>query len=90
VTITKSVSDRYLFQFHDKVDAAHILNEGPWLYDNFHIAMDRISPSVVLSLIPLNHIDFWVQVRGLPFGFIQPKVGKSIESLLGTFKAYDG
>jgi len=75
VTITKYVCDCYLFQFHHKVDAARILDEGPWLYDNFHIAMDRISPGVVPSFVPLNHINFWVQVHGLPFGFIQPKVG---------------
>jgi len=89
VTITKSVADRYLFQFHHKVDAARVLDEGPWLYDNFHIAMDRISPGAVSSAVPLNHIEFWVQVHGLPFGFIQPKVGQGIRSFLGTLKAYD-
>jgi hypothetical protein len=90
VTITKSVGDRFLFQFHHKVDASRVLDEGPWLYDNFHIAMDRINPGVVPSFVSLNHIDFWVQVHGLPFGFIQPKVGQGIGSFLGTLKAYDG
>ena len=80
VTITKSVADRFLFQFHHKVDAARVLDEGPWLYDNFHIALDRISPGAVPSSVPLNHIEFWVQVHGLPFGFIQPKVGQGIGS----------
>lgn len=89
VTITKSVSDHFLFQFHHKVDVARILDEGPWLYDNFHIVMDRISPGVVPTSVPLNHIDFWIQVHGLPFGFIQPKVGQGIGSFLGMFKAYD-
>jgi hypothetical protein len=67
VTITKSVVNCYLFQFHHKVDAACVLDEGLWLYDNFHIVMDRISPDVVPFFVPLNHIDFWVQVYGLPF-----------------------
>jgi len=89
VTITKSVSDRYLFQFHHKVDAARVLDEGPWLYDNFHVALDRISPGAIPNLVPLNHIDFWVQIHGLPFGLIQHKVGQGIGSYLGTFKAYD-
>jgi len=84
------VVDRYLFQFHHKVDAAHILDEGSWLYDNFHIVMDRISPGVVPNFVPLNHIDLWVQVHGLPFGFIQPKVSKGIGSFLGILKVYDG
>jgi len=90
VTITKSVADCYLFQFYHKVDANRILDKGPWLYDNFHIVMDRISPGVVPNFVPLNHIDFWVQVHGLPFGFIQPKVGQGLGSFLGTLKAYDG
>jgi hypothetical protein len=51
--------------------------------------MDRIAPGVVPNLVPLNHIEFWVQVHGLPFGFIQPKVGQGIGSFLGTLKAYD-
>ncbi|XP_039683024.1 uncharacterized protein [Medicago truncatula] len=89
VTITKSVADRYLFQFHHKVDDARVLEEGPWLYDNFHIVLDRIAPSAVPNLVPLNHIEFWVQVHGLPFGFVQPKVGQGIGSFLGTLKAYD-
>jgi len=79
-----------LFKFHHKADAARVFDEGPWLYDNFHIAMDRINPSVVPSFVPLDHIDFWVQVHGLPFGFIQPKVGQGLGSFLGTMKAYDG
>jgi len=77
VMITKYVDDRYLFQFHHKVD------------DNFHIVMDRISPGIIASFVPLNHIDFWVQVHRLPFGFIQPKVGQGIGCFLGTFRAYD-
>jgi len=89
VTITKSVSDRYLFQFHHKVDAARVLDEGPWLYDNFHIVIDRIAPGAVANFVPLNHIDFWVQVHGLPFGFNQPKVGQGIGSFLGTLKSFD-
>jgi len=89
VTITKSIVDRYLFQFHHKVYVARVLEEGPWLYDNFHIALTRIAPGTVASSDPLNHVDFWLQVHGLPFGFIQPKVGQGIGGFLGTLKAYD-
>jgi len=90
VTITKYVVDHYLFQFHHRVGVAHVLDEGPWLYDNFHIVMDRFSPGVVPNFVTLNHIEFWVQVHGLPFDFIHPKVGQGIGSFLGTLKAYDG
>jgi len=89
VKITKSVADCYLFQFHHEVDVARVLDEGPWLYDNFHIVVDRIAPGAVANFVPLNHIDFWVQVHGLPFGFNQPKVGQGIGSFLGTLKSFD-
>jgi len=75
VTITKSVADRYLFQFHYKVDVARVLDEGPWLYDNFHIVMDRISPGVVPNLVPLNHIELgpgsWITL------WVYPAKGRS-------------
>jgi len=52
------MADHYLFQFHHKVDDARVLDEDLWLYDNFHIVMNHISPGVVASFVPLNHIDF--------------------------------
>jgi len=79
----------YLFKFHHKLDDACILDEGLWLYDNFHIVMDRITLGVVPSYVSLNHLDIWVQVYGLTFGIIQPKVGKGIGSFLGALKSYN-
>jgi len=55
VSIVKTDGDRFLFQFHHKMDAASILDDGPWLYDNFHIVMDRIQPGVVPISVDLNH-----------------------------------
>lgn len=52
VTITKSVVDRYLFQFHHKVDAAHILDEGSWLYDNFILLWTELLLASFPALFP--------------------------------------
>ncbi|AES77528.1 DUF4283 domain protein [Medicago truncatula] len=82
VLMVKTDGDRFLFQFHHKMNAACILDDGPWLYDNFHIVMDSIHPSVVPISVDLNHLDIWVQVHGLPFGCIQPNVGD--ELILGA------
>jgi hypothetical protein len=89
VTILKAEGDRYLFQFHHKMDAAKVLDDGPWLYDNFHLAIERIAPGAVPRLVNLNHLDIWVQVHGLPFGFIQQRVGQGIGQFLGELKSYD-
>jgi len=56
------------------------------VYDNFHIVVDRIAPGVVPRTMPLNHDDFWVQVHGLPFVFIQQRVGQGIGQFLDELK----
>jgi len=89
VTILQAEGERYLFQFHHKMDATKVLDDGPWLYDNFHLVAEKIAPGVVPSSVDLNHMDMWVQVHFLPFGFIQQRVGQGIDQFLGEFKAYD-
>jgi hypothetical protein len=75
VSILQSDEGRYLFQFNHRLDAAKVLDEGPWLFDNFNLVIERIAPGVVPASVELNHLDIWLQVFRLPFGFIQPKVG---------------
>jgi 14-3-3 protein epsilon len=89
VTILQSEEGRYLFQFNHRLDAAKVLDEGPWLFDNFNLVIERIAPGVVPATVELNHLDVWLQVYRLPFGFIQPKVGQTIGRFLGEMKEYD-
>jgi 14-3-3 protein epsilon len=89
VTILQSDEGRYLFQFNHRLDAAKVLDEGPWLFDNFNLVIERIAPGVVPASVELNHLDVWLQVYRLPFGFIQPKVGQAIGRFLGELKEYD-
>jgi hypothetical protein len=70
VSILQADNGRFLFQFNHRLDAAKVLDEGPWLFDNFNIVIERISPAVVPSSGDLNHLDMWLQVHHLPFGFI--------------------
>jgi hypothetical protein len=89
VTILQAEDGRYLFQFNHRLDAAKVLEEGPWLFDNFNIIVERIAPGVVPASVELNHLDIWLQVYRLPFGFIQHKVGQAIGHFLGELKEYD-
>jgi 14-3-3 protein epsilon len=89
VSILQSDEGRYLFQFNHMLDAAKVLDEGPWLFDNFNLVIERIAPGVVPASVELNHLDIWMQVFRLPFGFIQPKVGQAIGRFLGELKEYD-
>lgn len=42
----------------------------------------------MLTDVELNHMDIWVQVHNLSFGFIQPRVAHAIGAYLGKFKEY--
>jgi hypothetical protein len=44
-----------------------VLDEGPWLFDNFNMVIERIAPGTVPATVELNHIDVWLQVYRLPF-----------------------
>jgi 14-3-3 protein epsilon len=89
VSISHTDNGRYLFQFNHRLDAAKVVDEGPWLFDSFNLLIERIAPGVVPASVQLDHIDIWVQVHQLPFGFIQPKVGQAIGRYLGELKEYD-
>jgi 14-3-3 protein epsilon len=89
VSILQADNGRFLFQFNHRLDAAKVLDDGPWLFDNYNMVIERIAPSVVPASIDLNHLDLWLQVHNLPFGFIQPKIGQAIGRFLGELKEYD-
>jgi hypothetical protein len=78
VTILPAAEGRFLFQFNHRFDATNVLKDGPWLYDNCNLVVDRIFPGMVPTEVALNHLDIWVQVQNLPFGFIQPRVAHAI------------
>jgi 14-3-3 protein epsilon len=89
VSILQADNGRFLFQFNHRLDAAKVIDEGPWLFDNFNIVIERIVTGVVPASVDLNHLDLWLQVHHLPFGFIQPKVGQAVGRFLGELKEYD-
>jgi hypothetical protein len=89
VTILSAPEGRFLFQFNHKKDAENALEDGPWVYDNSNLVLERINPGMVPRDVELNHLDMWVQVHNLPFGFVQQRVGTAIGAYLGELKEYD-
>jgi hypothetical protein len=68
-----------MFQFHHRLVAAKVVDEGPWLHDNDNLRAEHIAPGIVPTSVDLNHLDILVQVHHLPFAFIQPRVWHVIE-----------
>lgn len=76
----------FLFQFYDLVDMQWVLNGGPWSFDGAILFISSIAKPVE---VPLFELSFWVQIHGLPNGFMIEAAGKQLGDFFGTFLAYD-
>lgn len=80
---------RYLFQFFHKLDMMRVLNGGPWTFDNHTLVLGTVQAGDILAQIPLNHVNFWVQVHDVPVGFMTELVGQHLGNFVFTFLEYD-
>ncbi|KAH1106132.1 hypothetical protein J1N35_009900 [Gossypium stocksii] len=72
---------RILFQFFHEVDILRVLAGTPWFFNNYLLVLHRIQPGEIPSLVPLNWIEFWVQVHDLPSGLITEHTAKQFVPL---------
>ena len=67
----QELDDRqFLFKFFHEYDINRVLEGGPWIYDNMYILLHRLLPNEAPTAIPLDSLDFWVQIHNLPAGFM--------------------
>lgn len=62
-----------------------VLNNGPWSFDNVMLVLKSIKMGEDPVKVPLNEIDFWIQIYDLPTGFMTEQV----ENFFGSFILYD-
>ena len=46
-------------------------------------------PNEAPAVVPLNSLDFWVQIHNLPVGFTSTQVRKQFGDFVGKFIQYD-
>ena len=80
---------RFLFNFFHEYDISRVLEDGPWIYDNMYILLRRLMPNEALAVVPLDSLDFWVQIHNLLAGFMSTSVGKQFVDFVGKFIQYD-
>lgn len=51
VTILPAAEGRFLFQFNHKLDAANVLKDGTWLYNNCNLVVDKITLGLCLLML---------------------------------------
>ncbi|KAK6151616.1 hypothetical protein DH2020_014251 [Rehmannia glutinosa] len=79
----------FLFQFFHELDIARVQSNGPWTFDNLMLITKRLHVGEQPSKVLLFHVELWVQVYDLPFGFMTEKVGKSIGNYIGNYVEAD-
>jgi 14-3-3 protein epsilon len=89
VKIKEATTGLFLFQFAHALDMEAVIKGGPWAFNNQMLILERVGLGVQIETIPLNHVDFWVQVHNLPTGLMAEKVGKTLANYIGSFVEYD-
>lgn len=89
VTIQEIEPGLFLFQFYHKLDYQRILNGGPWSFDNYMLVLSPLPVGMRPNMVQLNKISIWVQIHGLPAGFMTQVVGETLGNFIGEFMEYD-
>ena len=67
-----------------------MLDNGPWAFDNNLLVLRRWEQGMSVFSRTLTHTQFWVQVWGLPFDLITPKIGTLVGNSMGRYLLVDG
>ncbi|XP_075473732.1 uncharacterized protein At4g02000-like [Primulina tabacum] len=89
VTIREIGFKRFIFQFYHSVDLQRILEGGPWTFDNNFLLLHHLKREEQPLQVPLRHLNFWIQIHDLPFGYMSEAVGRQLGSYMGNFLEYD-
>lgn len=89
VTIREVEEGLFSFQFFHQLDIQKVLKLGPWTFDKHLLVLGVLEEGMQPQEVSLNHVPFWVQVHGVPTGFMTEMVGKSLANFIGEFLEYD-
>ncbi|KAH7855261.1 hypothetical protein Vadar_023005 [Vaccinium darrowii] len=77
------------FQFESEDHFLKVINGGPWNFDN-HLLVIRVwEPGLVSKDVVFHSLECWVQIWGLPAGFITPVIGETVGNKIGNVIAVD-
>lgn len=65
------------------------MNGGPWSFDGAMLAVSMIEKGLDPLEVPLFELSLWVQLHGLPNGFMTKSAGKQLGHFFGSFLLYD-
>ncbi|XP_024178364.1 uncharacterized protein LOC112184339 [Rosa chinensis] len=78
-----------VFQFKEQETKDHVLNGGPWFFNNSMLLLADYDGIQDLAEISLNSMEVWVAVKGLCMAMRNEHALTLIENSLGLFVQYD-
>ncbi|KAF7153435.1 hypothetical protein RHSIM_Rhsim01G0139400 [Rhododendron simsii] len=79
----------YAFGFKNEDDLCRIISKGPWSVMGSLLILRKWDQSKAFSDLDFSFSPFWIQIHGLPLGFLNPKAGMEIAKSLGEVIAVE-
>ncbi|KAL8135911.1 hypothetical protein AgCh_010507 [Apium graveolens] len=89
INIKSLTTGMFLFQFYHKDDMQWVMNNGSWSFGNALLVTRGIPDGEDPTNVPLNKVDFWIQIYDLPSCFMSEAIGKQLGNFFSSFVMYD-
>lgn len=66
----------FVLQFYHKEDLKWMISNSPWSFDNALLVTNTIPNGGDPTKVPLNEVEFWVQIYDLPTSYMEESVRK--------------
>lgn len=89
VSVSAWGENTYVFGFKSENDVCKIMTLGPWSIMGSLMILRKWEAQKTLEEIDFSFIPFWVQIQGLPLGFLNARSGLKIAESLGKIIAVE-
>ena len=73
-----------LFTFDNEEEVDTIMANKPWSFDKHLMLLQRYGKDSIVEKLSFNLTHFWVQVHGIPLGYMNPTVAAGVCETVGT------
>ncbi|XP_050259813.1 uncharacterized protein LOC126704863 [Quercus robur] len=76
--ISEVGNNLFQFKFQSEYELNQILKGGPWTFDNQLLMLTRWRAGMSANNVALEHASLWVQIWGVSFDMMSPKVAAEV------------